>query len=549
MRTIFLVGALVATTAGPVAAEDVKAHVRDRITAAGEPPVLTIGDEVVIHTAPTVCRFYLEHEFDTVWVDDERPRRRVTEVLSAVRGAARDGLRPANYHQAEIEAILGSLDRHPRAARASMLADLELLVSDAFLLLASHHLAGVLDPESIDPEWIANRRGMDFVPVLSTVARKGRVSETLAGLLPKQSGYRRLRESLAEHRALAERGGWPRVSGGATLRPGDRSERVLELRRRLADSAGEPAVADSADVFDAALAESVARFQARHGLEADGLVGSKTLAALNTPIERRIRQILVNLERWRWLPESLGDPHVLVNIADFHLDVMERGEPILTMRVIVGRPYRRTPVFSGELTYLVLNPTWEVPPSIAVKDILPKAREDPDFFARTGTEVLSGWGGEDEIVDPASVDWQQVPTKRFPYRFRQRPGPLNALGRIKFMFPNRFSVYLHDTPARELFGKTERIFSSGCIRIAEPLALAEYLLTGSSWNTESIQKALDTGKEQTVRLPKRVPVHLLYWTAWVAPDGTVQFRDDVYDRDERVALALKEPAPTAEDLP
>lgn len=152
-------------------------------------------------------------------------------------------------------------------------------------------------------------------------------------------------------------------------------------------------------------------------------------------------------------------------------------------------------------------------------------------------------------MDPASVDWQQVPTKRFPYRFRQRPGPLNALGRIKFMFPNRFSVYLHDTPARELFGKTERIFSSGCIRIAEPLALAEYLLTGSSWNTESIQKALDTGKEQTVRLPKRVPVHLLYWTAWVAPDGTVQFRDDVYDRDERVALALKEPAPTAEDLP
>ncbi len=251
--------------------------------------------------------------------------------------------------------------------------------------------------------------------------------------------------------------------------------------------------------------------------------------------------IIINLERWRWLPQNLGYPNIQINIANFELDVNEDETSVLDMRVIVGKTYRRTPVFSDNMTYLVLCPHWNVPDNIAAQDILPDVKKDPDYLSRLGFKILRGWGADMEIVDPVTINWAELNAKDLNFRFRQDPGPLNALGQIKFMFPNRFNVYLHDTPTRGLFAKTARDFSSGCIRIEKPIELAEYLLKDDSlWTRDTILQNIKKNVEQTVKLPKPIPVHILYWTAWVSPDGAVNFRNDIYQRDNALLEALKE---------
>jgi murein L,D-transpeptidase YcbB/YkuD len=263
-------------------------------------------------------------------------------------------------------------------------------------------------------------------------------------------------------------------------------------------------------------------------------------------VQARIDQVIVNLERWRWLPEELGDFYVVVNIASFRLDVVRDGKSVLDMRIVVGTPYRRTPVFSDQIRYLVLNPYWEVPGRIAIQDKLPLIKRNPNYLAEQGFTVLQGWGTAERIIDPSTVNWTGLSQQNFPYRLRQSPGPLNALGRVKFMFPNRFSVYLHDTPARELFDRETRTFSSGCIRVEAPLELAETLLSGDPrWSRAAINTASRAGREETVQLPTPVPVHLQYWTAWISrTDGRLQFSNDVYGRDQAVLRGLREAAPT-----
>jgi murein L,D-transpeptidase YcbB/YkuD len=279
-------------------------------------------------------------------------------------------------------------------------------------------------------------------------------------------------------------------------------------------------------------------------LDIDGVVGPATLSALNVPTAARVSQIEVNMERWRWLPEDLGRRYVFVNIANFELDVVEDKREVITMRAIVGRDYRRTPVFSDRMTYLVLSPFWNVPPSLAAQDILPQVRKDPNYLAQKGMRVFEGWGSDTKEIDPLSVDWSSITGKNLRYRFRQDPGPSNSLGRVKFMFPNKFNVYLHDTPSRDLFQKTARAFSSGCIRIENPIELSEYLLQGDPrWDQSAILAAIDRRIEQTVNLPEPIPVHLLYWTAWVDAAGIANFREDIYGRDKLVAEALAEKPP------
>ncbi|MEJ2206100.1 MAG: L,D-transpeptidase family protein, partial [Gemmatimonadota bacterium] len=283
------------------------------------------------------------------------------------------------------------------------------------------------------------------------------------------------------------------------------------------------------------LADAVRRFQLRHGLDADGVVGAATVAALNVPAQERLRALELNMERWRWLPEDLGERHVEVNIAAFQLQVVERGHVVQSHRVVVGRQYRQTPMFTGAMTYLVFSPYWHVPPSIAAIDKLPVVREDPGYLRAQHMVVLDR--ATNEEVDPARVDWASITGRELNlrYRLRQDPGPWNALGGVKFMFPNRHNVYLHDTPSRELFNRTARSFSSGCIRVEDPLALAEYVLGDPvRWSRDAIREAAARTGEQTVRLDRPIPVHLLYWTAWAAQDGTVHFRDDLYGRDPAV---------------
>jgi murein L,D-transpeptidase YcbB/YkuD len=302
----------------------------------------------------------------------------------------------------------------------------------------------------------------------------------------------------------------------------------------------ETVVVDST-LYDSLLVEAVKSFQSRHGLDIDGRLGPKTVAAMNVPVSERIDQIRLNLERWRWLPQNFGDKYIIVNIANFELDVYENNESVMDMRIIAGKTYRRTPVFSDQITYIVFSPYWNIPGNIAAKDILPMVGKDIEYLDRMKIKVFSGYGSDLKEIDPAEIDWQNSADFNKKYWLRQEPGRSNLLGGAKFMFPNRFNVYLHDTPARELFGKTSRDFSSGCIRIEKPEELAIYLLKNEpKWTPEKIREAMKKGTEQTALLSSPVPVYILYWTAWIGDNGLINFSDDIYKRDRALLKALDE---------
>jgi len=338
------------------------------------------------------------------------------------------------------------------------------------------------------------------------------------------------------------------IAEGPSLRPGDTSPRIRNLRKRLVasgdlprSSAGDPSKGANPDSleFDPRLQQAVKHFQNRHGLEADGIVGKATLEALNVSVDRRIEQIRANLERWRWLPEDLGSRHIMVNIAGFDLVFVSNNEVLLQMPVIVGKTYRETPVFTGSMTYLVINPSWYVPSSIAIKDKLPILIKDPYYIERNHMTLYKGWGSDRMEIDPFSVNWKRVDPNKFPYRLVQKPGPKNALGKIKFMFPNPHNVYLHDTSEPSLFDRVNRTFSSGCIRVGKPFALANLVLENNSrMNPSAIQSAFEQTEQKTVTLLNPIPVHILYWTAWADADGVVQFRKDIYNRDDELIKKL-----------
>ena len=508
-------------------------------------PMIVVRDER-IHSRTELPRFYESRGFMPAWVSDEGPTAAADSMVRSIQAADDEGLEPQDYHLRRIRAVYAEA-RHARRANTvvdrTRLADLDLLLTDAFLLYGAHLVGGVVNPVTIHPEWNASRREADLVALLDSALTTGRIGGSLQTLLPRHPGYTRLRDALRRYRALASRGGWPEVPTGS-LRPGSEGPDVELLRRRLV-LAGDLAEAGGApDVYDEAVEAAVRRFQRRHNLQEDGMAGLATTTLMNTPVEERIRAVVLNMERWRWLPRDLGQRHILVNIAGFDLDVVENDSVVFSSRVMVGQRYRKTPVFSDRMTYLVLNPTWTIPPNILEQDKLPLIRQDPAGYLRANRiRVLAPDGRE---VEPSSVNWATV-TGTTRLRLRMDPGPENPLGRVKFMFPNPHHVYLHDTPGREFFDRTRRAFSSGCIRVERPLELAALLLRGDArWTPERIAAVADAGgAEQTVQLPRPYMVHLLYWTAWAEPDGTIHFRDDIYERDAALEQALELPPPSA----
>jgi murein L,D-transpeptidase YcbB/YkuD len=360
------------------------------------------------------------------------------------------------------------------------------------------------------------------------------VGASIADLMPGNPQYQALRRMLAEHRAQAAKGGWPVVPRKTRLSRGQSGPAAAAIASRLAASGdftgavpGPGAAVSAPD-----LEEAVKRFQRRHGLADDGIVTPAVVAEMNVTIDERIRQIEMNLERWRWLPRDLGERHILVNIPEYRLEVWEGNQVPVSMRVVVGKPDTQTPIFSDEMTYVVFSPYWNVPPNIAQGETLPEIMKDPGFLDRTNMEVLDKSG---KPIDPSTIDVAD-PTS---YRFRQRPGEQNSLGLVKFMFPNQFSVYLHDTPADSLFARVSRSFSHGCVRVENPLALAQYVLRDQQgWRREKIEEAMHAEEERTVKLKKAIPVYLGYWTARVSGDGAMQFRKDVYGIDSRLTALL-----------
>jgi L,D-transpeptidase YcbB len=549
MGCFFLMVIIVLTPSCLFANQDCSSQVgellRNRIDAAGEPPVLYVAGKKN-HAAEALAKFYMMRHFEPAWTTQGKPTAQTLMFLNALNMAEQDGLRPEIYHLGTIREMLEALKEIETISSEPdifLLADLDLLLTDAFLTYGSHLLAGQVNPETFDPQWIANRRGADMAAFLQDSLNSGNIQDSLRTLCPKHEGYIRLHETFNQYRLLLENGvKWPLVAFGPKMQIGDCHDRVAMLRARLAaEPSPQPGLlTGETELFDENLKIAVIDFQIRHGLDVDGVVGPATLAALNTSLEEKVERIRLNLERWRWMPEDLGFRNVQVNIADFQLKVVEQEQTILEMKIIAGKDYRQTPVFSDKISYMVLNPSWYVPQSIAVKDKLPLIKKNPGYLTQQKIRVYSSWKAGANEINPYHIDWGKVTPSNFYYRLRQNPGPNNALGRIKFMFPNRFNVYLHDTPTRELFNKTSRTFSSGCIRIQYPEELALYLLKDDPrWNQEKLRKTLNTMKEQSIRLPSPVPVHLLYWTVFVDKDGVVQFRNDIYGRDAQLAKALE----------
>lgn len=483
----------------------------------------------------TLKCFYSLRDYQPVWSESGQLLPRVDAALTFISRADEEGLATADYDFENLQQF-----RHEKNNPASF--ELELCVTQALLSLIRDVNSGRLQASAVDPDWHIAQPIFDSAGFLQQALTSDNFQQTLASLAPDIPQYHVLKKLLGKFRVLAASGEkWlPIPETGASIRLHTTHAAIPLIRLRIEQARvlfnhSDYAIpfSDSA-YYDEALEKAIKAFQQQHGLNADGVVGQHTRQVMNLSPEEYIQRLRINMERLRWLPRNLSDRHILVNIAGFNLIAVERGKPSLEMRIVVGRDYRSTPSFNSYISHIVLNPYWNVPRSIASKDLLPKQKHDPDFFASQGIKVYADHTHEFEI-DPNMIDWYAVGNE-LPYALRQVPGTKNALGRMKFMFSNPFSIYLHDTPYKLLFKKDIRTFSSGCIRLEKPMELAEFSLRQSIQNS-GFQDRLDSGKPYTAHLPERLPIYIVYLTAWTDAQGDVRFSSDIYGRDKR-ALTL-----------
>lgn len=484
-----------------------------------------------------LVEMYGRRNYLPAWND----QRQIHDLIAVIRATEDDGLDPSDYHLEQIEYAYNEL-LAGRLTEATEWAPQDLILTDSLIRLGYHQLFGKVNPYTLDPNWNFRREMNDVDPAtaIQDAIDSPSLAEHLKTLFPRGWVYEEFKAGLARYREISASGGWPIIPDGPTLRPGATDDRLPILARRLAIT-GDLENRDSFDdltVYDEFLLEGVKSFQARHGIDVDGIIGPASLRMLNVSAEMRVKTLEINLERARWVLDDIEDDFILVNIAGFEAYLVQDKEVVWQTKVQVGSQFHQSPVFRDEMKYLVLNPTWTVPYSIATKEMLPQIKSDPDYFAKRDFDLKDRNG---KFIDPNSVDWSQVSARNFGYWLVQRPGPGNALGRVKFMFPNDHAVYLHDTPSKYLFNRAERAFSHGCIRVENPFDFAEQLLGKDGWTQEKFQDALDSEETQTVMLSTPLPVLLLYWTAVVRQDGTVVFYNDVYERDRAISDALDEP--------
>ncbi|HSC14388.1 MAG TPA: L,D-transpeptidase family protein [Gammaproteobacteria bacterium] len=527
-RAAATVGCLLwhAGVCGQDAANVIRTHVEElrvggRLEVLGQP----------IASRDVLPRVYENREFAPAW----ETVRQVDELLGMLDESYLEGLDPNDYHAEALRAFrarvpdLGMLAASERAA-------IDILLTDSIIRLGYHLRFGKVDPSALDANWNSSRPlvGEEAAVTIQKAIDASSLREFTAQVIPRVFLYERFKTALAGYRAIEANGGWPSVPSGPTLQPGAVDERVPTLAARLAVTGDlPPPAAPYGTLYDEPLAAAVRRFQGRHGLASDAAVGPATLAALNVPVAARIDELRASLERARWVFYDPESEFLVVNVAGFQLYHVRRGEILWRTRVQVGQPFRQTPIFRAEMTYLVVNPTWTVPPTIFRNDILPAVRRNPAYLASRHIDVFDARGAP---VDPATADWSG---RNPPYQLVQRPGPDNALGRIKFMFPNEHAVYLHDTPSRDLFSRDSRAFSSGCIRVENPLQLAEQLL--GERGRARLEARIASGRTETLFLENPMTVMLLYWTAEVDAAGRVSFFPDVYQRDPAVIAALAQP--------
>lgn len=464
---------------------------------------------------------YRENDFRPLWIVNGRLTPTAQALVERIARADEDGLDPAAYAVPPADFRLAYDDDKG-------IADTDIRFTLALLSYGRHAQAGRVEPSSVSPLITMQPPTPDPAALLAQLRAAADPAGYLDGLHPTHPQFLALRAALAEARRDDGESHAP-IASGPVLRPGMTDPRVAALRARF------DVESQDGETYDAPLVEAVQAFQSRNGLQPDGILGPRTLEALNAGPRDRTAVLLANMERWRWMPRDLGARHVLVDIPGYMVRVVEDGAIAYEGRVVVGKPTNQTPVFSDEMDHVVVNPAWNVPRSIATKEILPQVQANPSHAYRY--EVLRVSGGKSVRVDPGTIDWRRYTPATLPYLFRQPPGERNALGRVKFMFPNDHAVYLHDTPQRSLFSRTERAFSHGCVRLHEPLAFADAIARETGWSGARMEKTFG-GKQTWINLKTHIPVHLTYFTAWADDEGQVSYRRDIYGHDGRMTKMM-----------
>lgn len=502
----------------------------------GDPNKDIEADGQVLFSQIEAPQFYTNRNYELAWTD----KKNIKDLLESIESSYDEGLDPEDYHYQKIQDLLkkqksSSLSNEEKA-------DLDLLMTDALILYASHLLEGKLEQSKLRGEWDVekNARPENVDSLLTVTLHNNQVKSALQTMKPAHYWYMLMKLNLKKLRSEAEEGGWPEVRGGETLKIDMDDPRILEIREYLKATGDLKETNTSQEsVFDEELEEAVKKFQTRHGLTADGAIGKGTLAQMQVPIEKRIEQLKLNLERLRWIFHNPDDDFLIVNIAAFHVRRFTNRKETFDSRVIVGKYHHESPVFKGVMQYIVVNPTWTLPYSIATNETLPRLKKDPGYLSAKHMEVLDRSG---KVLNASTIDWSQYSRGNFPFTIRQKAGPWNALGEVKFMFPNKYSVYLHDTPARGLFERQDRAFSHGCIRTEDKWGLFMSLMDDPEvWNMDKINEILKSGKTTTVKLPKPVNIYLVYLTAVADKENTLYFFKDVYKRDDAVARELEKP--------
>ena len=474
-----------------------------------------------------ISNWYAQRNYEPLWIVNGKVSSAAEQTVYQLLTAYKDGLEAKDYSGGELFAAVD-------ATEAEELATFEVKLSQASVIYGQHLRTGRVQPNTINRELIIYPEQLSADRLLTKLANASAPAEELAALPPQTARYFRLRSHLIALKLQEAEGGWVTVPKGAVLRPDMEDERIPILRQRLIQSGDLAANAHEGNIYDGALVEALKRFQARTGLEIDGVIGPTTLSQLNISIQDRIKLVALNLERRRWMQADFGDTYVFVNLADQVLKLVKNDKTLHAELVQVGLPYHRTPVFSDEMEYLEFNPFWNVPYSIATKEYLPKLKKNPYALQSQQIRVLRNG----RKIDPGAVPWSSFSRANFPVRLRQDPNPKNALGLVKFMFPNKFNVYIHDTPSKSKFSRDSRYFSHGCVRLKSPMELAEKILGFQAVSRSKIDSIVASKKRTVVKLQEKIPVHVTYLTAWVNKDGSVHYRRDIYGRDKILAKAL-----------
>lgn len=509
--------------------------IRDKIEQIRSFEEVKLGD-ASIASANVLPEIYENQNFRPLWAGSDV----IVQLLDVVRNIKDDGLNPEDYHLKELllyhNAIRAIGNNDPWLS-----ADFDILLTDSFIRLAYHLYFGKVDPTTLNPGWNLTRHLKDRNPalIILEIIQAGSIGSTIDSLKPKNPEYLLLKSALAKYRKIQKKGGWSHIPEGDVLRRGDRNPRIALIRKRLALTDEMPAGIDDPEFFDETLERAVKRFQTRQEIDPDGAVDRPTLMELNYPVEWRIDQIRANLERMRWFLHDLPEQFVVADIAGFTISYYNRNRLIWKARAQVGDPFTQTPCFKADIKYMVLNPSWTIPPEIAKREYLPMLRDNPDYLNQAGLKIVDKKG---KPVNPDNINWSRYANRAFPFKFYQQPGPTNPLGRIKFICPNPFYVYLHDTPEKERFSESWRAFSHGCIRVDKPIEFAELLMGNNAlWGLEKIKKIVASGKTQTIFLPRKIPVMFLYVTVLAEQNGMIHFRDDLYGRDEAIIKGLNAP--------